>query len=98
MTADWIDNGHAALLTDLYELTMLEVYFQAGKHDTGVFDLFIRRLPPARNYLVACGLEHVLRYLETFSFSGADIDYLRSLHKFTEPFLSTLGDFHFQGE
>jgi nicotinic acid phosphoribosyltransferase len=63
-----IDDDNAAVLTDLYELTMLESYFAHGMNDTAVFDLFVRRLPPTRNYLVACGLENVLHYL-TFSFS-----------------------------
>jgi len=61
--------NNAALLTDFYELTMLQAYFDEGMNDTSVFDLFVRRLPSTRNYLVACGLEHVLEYLETLSFS-----------------------------
>src|SRR5262249_10162573 len=66
--------------------------------DTAVFDLFIRRLPENRNYLVACGLEHLLHYLESFVFSNETIEYLRSLHRFTDRFLESLGQFHFTGE
>ena len=49
------------LLTDLYELTMLQAYFEEGMNGTAVFSLFVRRLPPRRNYLVACGLDDVDR-------------------------------------
>ena len=58
MTSPWVSDENAALLTDLYELTMLQSYFDQGMNDVAVFDLFIRRLPPNRNYLVTCGLEH----------------------------------------
>jgi len=68
-SSSWVNDGNAAMLTDLYELTMLESYSAHGMNDIAVFDLFVRRLPKTRNYLVACGLEDVLHYLETFSFS-----------------------------
>lgn len=94
----WLNDSNAALLTDLYELTMLQSYFDEGMNDPAVFDLFMRRLPPNRNYLVACGLEHVLHYLETFSFSGEAIDYLKTLNRFSEPFLDYLRAFRFTGD
>ncbi len=98
MTSPWVDDTNAALLTDFYELTMLESYFQAGMNGTAVFDLFVRRVPRNRNYLVACGLEHVLGMLETFSFSQDAIDYLRSLGKFSEGFLDSLSGLCFTGD
>lgn len=98
MTGPWVNDSNAALLTDLYELTMLQSYFDAGMSDTAVFDLFIRRLPSNRNYLVACGLEHALHYLETLTFSAEAIDYLRSLGRFSEAFLQTLHNFNFTGD
>src|SRR5437868_565610 len=98
MTSFWVDDSNAALLTDLYELTMLQSYFDKGMRDTAVFDLFMRRLPNNRNYLVACGLEHVLHYLETLSFSAEAITYLRTLDRFSDGFLETLRDFHFTGD
>ena len=55
MSSYWVNDGNAAMLTDLYELTMLESYFAHGMNDIAVFDLFVRRLPKTRNYLVACG-------------------------------------------
>ena len=98
MMSGWVDDSNAPLLTDLYELTMLQSYFDHGMNGEAVFDLFVRRLPPERNYLIACGLEHVLHYLENLSFSAAAIDYLRSLDRFTDPFLNSLAEFRFTGE
>jgi nicotinate phosphoribosyltransferase len=89
---------NAALLTDFYELTMLQAYFDEGMNDLSVFDLFVRRLAPTRNYLVACGLEHVLEYLEKFSFSSDAIDYLRSVQRFSDAFLKSLRGFKFTGD
>ena len=83
MESSWVNDSNAALLTDLYELTMLESYFREGMNDTAVFDLFIRRCPANRDYLVAAGLEHVLQYLERLSFSNDAIKYLRSLRRFS---------------
>jgi len=98
MTSPWVNDSNAALLTDLYELTMLQSYFDEGLNDTAVFDLFIRRLPLNRNYLVASGLEHVLHFLETFSFSPEAIEYLRSVDRFSEQFLDSLREFRFTGD
>jgi nicotinate phosphoribosyltransferase len=98
MTSPWVQDSNASLLTDLYELTMLQSYFDQGMNDVAVFDLFIRRLAPNRNYFVVCGLEHVLRYLETFSLSDEAIRYLRQLHRFSDPFLDSLPEFHFTGD
>ena len=54
----------SALLTDLYQLTMAHAYFEFGMHETAVFELFVRRLPRARRFLVAAGLEQIVEYLE----------------------------------
>ena len=72
----WVNDANAALLTDLYQLTMLQAYLEAAMSDEAVFDLFIRRLPQPRNYLIACGLDDVLHYLETVSFDVEALDYL----------------------
>ena len=98
MTSPWVNDSNAAMLTDLYELTMLQSYFDKGMNDVAVFDLFMRRLPHNRNYLVACGLEHILHYLETLSFSADAIDYLRSLNRFSDDFLESLHSFRFLGD
>src|SRR5262249_52970561 len=98
MPSQWVDDDNAALLTDLYELTMLQSYFDSGMNETAVFDLFIRRLPPQRNYLVACGLESALQYLETVHFDGQRLAYLQSRGSFSGEFLDSLGPFRFTGD
>jgi nicotinate phosphoribosyltransferase len=98
VTSHWVDDSNAAMLTDLYELTMLQSYFTHRMNSIAVFDLFVRRLPPTRNYLVACGLEDVLHYLETFSFSAAHIAYLKSLNRFSDAFLQHLSALRFTGD
>ena len=65
-----------ALLTDLYELTMAQAYLAQGMTDIAVFEFFVRKLPPQRNFFMAAGLEQVLNYLEEFQFSVADIAWL----------------------
>src|SRR5215475_3542587 len=98
MNLRWVDGSNSALLTDLYELTMLQSYFAEGMNDIAAFDLFIRRLPATRNYFIACGLEHVLDYLEDLTFSEENLDSLRSFGRFTNPFLDSLRDFRFTGD
>lgn len=98
MNGTWVNDQNAALLTDFYELTMLQSYFDLGMDDTAVFDLFVRQMPSRRNYLVACGLESALRYLETLRFTPESLDYLRSIGSFTDRFLEYLADFQFTGD
>lgn len=86
------------LFCDLYELTMARAYLREGLLGTAVFDLFVRRLPPRRNYLVACGQGDALAAIESFRFGPDAIGYLRSLGLFDEEFLSWLRGFHFLGQ
>ncbi len=88
----------SALFVDLYELTMLQAYFEERMEDEAVFSLFVRRLPAERNYLVACGIQRALEYLETLEFTEADIAYLRSLDRFSDTFLNWLRSFRFAGD
>jgi nicotinate phosphoribosyltransferase len=67
-------------------------------NETAVFDFFVRRLPPSRNYLVACGLDQVLEYLEDLSFSPEALRYLKSLNRFSDNFIESLRSFHFIGD
>lgn len=68
------DSRQSPLLTHLYQLVMLQAYFDSGMNEeTLVFEFFVRRLPPERNYLVAAGLEHVLDCLDSLAFSEDDI-------------------------
>ena len=76
-----------ALLTDLYQLTMLQAYWRERLHDEAVFSLFVRRLPAGRNFLVACGLDDALHVLETFRFTPAELDYLEGRPEFQRGFI-----------
>ena len=72
-----------ALNTDLYQLTMAAGYFAAGKQDElATFELFVRRMPPNREYLVAAGLQQAMEYLQALAFDESDIAYLQSLRQF----------------
>ena len=86
------------LLTDLYELTMMQGYFKSGSNEIVVFDAFYRKNPNDGGYAIACGLEQVIDYIKNLKFSYDDIDYLRSLKLFDEVFLSYLSSFHFTGD
>jgi nicotinate phosphoribosyltransferase len=77
---------------------MLEAYFEEHMGDTGVFSLFVRRLPERRNYLLACGLEDVLDFLETFRFDDPALGYLESLGRFSDRFLRYLAQLRFTGD
>ena len=86
------------LLTDLYELTMAQSYFQEKHNDPATFSLFIRKYPPHRGYFVSCGLEGLLRYLEEFHFSAEAIDKLHRCGIFADSFLEHLKTLRFSGE
>ena len=94
----WVSDSNALLLTDLYELTMVQAYFEEGMVAPAVFDLFARRLPQQRNYLVACGLDDALRQLERWSVPDAAIAELRRTGLFTPRFLDRLRDLRFTGD
>jgi nicotinate phosphoribosyltransferase len=94
---DLVGSEDLALLTDLYELTMLQAYWQQDMHETAVFSLFVRDLPPSRNFLLACGIDDAVDGLAALRFLPAHIDYLRSLDRFQDPFLEWLQTFRFTG-
>jgi nicotinate phosphoribosyltransferase len=87
-----------ALLTDLYELTMLDGYFASGMRGTASFELFVRTMPEGRHFLVAAGLEQALSYLETLHFSEQDIALLEGATNFGWPFLDRLSALRFTGD
>jgi nicotinate phosphoribosyltransferase len=89
---------HSALLTDLYEATMLQAYFSRGMNETAVFEFFVRRLPDERNFLMAAGLAQVIAYLTALHFDEEDLGWLRASGKFTAPFIDSLRDFRFSGD
>ena len=85
------------LLTDLYQLNMLAAYRDHAMADIAVFELFVRKLPARRGFLIAAGLEQAISYLEAFSFSESDIEALRRLGTFTDDFLGSLQGLRFTG-
>lgn len=90
---------YSALLTDLYELTMLAGYFEKGMHrQTAVFDLFFRRNPYQGGYAVFAGLQPALEYLSQLHFTAQDVAYLQNLGMFKPAFLDFLREFRFRGK
>ena len=90
--------GERALLTDLYQLTMVQSYYRRGMTEPATFELFVRHLPPARRFLISCGLEPALNYLASLRFSYDDLAFLGSLGRFDEAFLDAMWAFRFTGE
>ena len=86
------------LLTDLYELTMMQGYFESQANETVIFDVFFRENPNKGGYSVMAGLEQVIEYIKNLNFSYEDVDYLRGLGLFSEDFLHYLSGFHFSGD
>ncbi len=88
----------SALLTDLYQLTMLYGYFRHGMEATAVFELFVRKLPPGRNFLMAAGLEQVVEYLETLRFDAEELDWVQRSGRFDTAFVDYLAALRFTGD
>jgi nicotinate phosphoribosyltransferase len=86
-----------ALLTDLYQLTMAQAYFELGMRDHAVFELFVRRLPETRRFLLAAGLAQALEYIEGLRFTADDIAFLATLGRFRSDFLDHLRSVRFTG-
>ncbi|MGI9120291.1 MAG: nicotinate phosphoribosyltransferase [Acidimicrobiales bacterium] len=86
------------LFTDLYELTMASSYHGHGLDSPATFDLFVRRLPPERHFLLACGLDQALTFLERLRFDASALDHLASLGLFDHSFLDRLSELRFTGE
>jgi nicotinate phosphoribosyltransferase len=85
------------LLTDLYELTMMQGYFETNSNENVIFDLYFRDNPNQSGYSVMAGLEQVIEYINNLKFSPDDISYLESLDLFKPAFLRYLMDFRFTG-
>jgi nicotinate phosphoribosyltransferase len=86
------------LLTDLYQLAMMEAYLDQGMTETAVFELFVRRLPEKRAFLMVAGLEQALEYLETLRFTSQEIEWLASTGRFRSSTLEYLAKLHFTGD
>lgn len=87
------------MMTDFYELTMANGYFESGKKDEiCYFDVFFRTIPDKAGYAICAGLEQVIDYIQNLHFDEEDIDFLRSKNCFSEGFLQYLSDFKFKGD
>ncbi len=93
------DPGASALLTDLYQLTMLQTYYERGMTDSAVFELFFRRLPPKqRNFFLAAGLQQTVEYLEGLHFTADELEWLARQNRFTPKFIDQLARLRFTGD
>ena len=90
--------NNLTLLTDLYELTMMQGYFKNPTNQTVIFDMFYRNNPCGGSFAITAGLEQMIEYIENLHFTDEDIEYLRSLNIFQEDFLEYLSSFHFTGD
>ena len=86
------------LLTDLYELTMMQGYYEKGQNENVIFDVFFRQNPCNNGYSVCAGLDQVIDYIKNLHFTYDDVDSLRGLGIFKEDFLHYLSGFHFSGD
>jgi nicotinate phosphoribosyltransferase len=102
MGASILEGGRGAdsspLLTDLYQLSMVEAYLAEGETETAVFELFVRRLPTRRSFLMAGGLEQALEFLQNLHFSTDEIDWLERTQRFSSRTLDYLADLRFTGD
>ncbi len=89
---------HSGLLTDLYQFTMLQGYLEQGMEEVAVYEFFVRKLPPGRNFLLAAGLEQALQFLETVSFSAEEVSWLEQTGRFKPKLLDYVANFRFSGD
>ncbi len=89
---------HSVLLTDLYQLTMLHTYHRQGMEETAVFEMFVRRLPPQRGFLLVAGLEQALEYLENLRLTPAELEWLAASGRFDREFIDYLAGLRFTGD
>jgi nicotinate phosphoribosyltransferase len=92
------ESAYGPLLTDLYQLNMMQAYLDHDQTKTAVFEFFIRRLPARRGFLLAAGLEQALDFLGQLRFTSDDIDWLASTGRFGKPLLDYLSELRFTGD
>jgi nicotinate phosphoribosyltransferase len=93
-----MDIRTSPLLTDLYQLNMLQSYLDHGMTETAVFEFFSRRLPARRGFLMAAGLAQVVEFLENVRFGDEELDWVRNTGRFGADFIDYLADFRFTGD
>ena len=94
----WVDSLTSPLLTDLYQLTMLQAYYEQEMTETAVFELFVRKLPARREFLVAAGLEQALELLENMRFGPEELDWIERSRIFRPEFAARLAAWRFTGD
>ena len=90
--------GNSALLTDLYQLNMMQAYLEASMTETAVFEFFVRKLPSERSFFVAAGIAQVVDYLRQLRFNAAELKWLKETHRFSEHLLDYLEELRFTGD
>ena len=93
-----MDNRNFTLLTDYYEITMMQGYYKNHIDEKVIFDVFYRENPDDGGFAICAGLQQVIEYIKGLHFGYDDIEYLRSLGDFDDDFLSYLASFHFSGD
>ncbi len=93
-----MDPQKSLLLTDLYQLNMLQAYVERGLTAVAVFEFFVRKLPERRNFLVAAGLEQAVEFLETLRFEPDELDWLARSGRFDRRLLDHLAELRFTGD
>src|SRR5512139_1406360 len=93
-----MDPSSSPLLTDLYQMNMIQAYLDHAETKTAVFEFFVRKLPERRGFLMAAGLEQALQFLENLHFSTEEIEWLASTRRFDNSLLERLPDFRFTGD
>ena len=94
--SEMLNTYNLTMLTDFYEITMANGYFNSDIRDSeACFDVFFRRVPDGGGFAIMAGLEQIIRYMDNLKFTDEDIDYLRTKNCFTEDFLEYLKDFNF---
>ena len=88
----------SVLLTDFYQLTMLQGYFEQQMFDTAAFEFFVRKLPRERNFLIAAGLEQVLEFVEGLRFTPPELEWIGSHGAFRPAFVDYLANLRFSGD
>jgi nicotinate phosphoribosyltransferase len=94
----WLMEFKSALLTDLYQLTMIQAYLESGQTETAVFEFFVRKLPSERSFLMAAGLEQALEFLESLRFSADELEWLEKTGRFSPRLIDFLANFRFSGD
>jgi len=93
-----MNDSPGVLLTDLYQLTMLQAYHHEEMEELAVFEFFVRKLPQQRNFFIAAGLEQVLAYLQDLHLAEDEIHWLRATGRFNNAFIDYLAELRFTGD